>query len=87
MKIDRLEFIEQRIESSEPLTPLEIIELYSKPFTPTKPLSPLPEEAVKMYHVGASYAEIAKMMGAHASSVRSRFVSHGIAPSRRPKTK
>jgi hypothetical protein len=83
MKIDRLEFIEQRIEASEPLTPLEIIELYSKPFTSTKPLSPLPDEAVKMYHAGASYSEIARFLGLHASSVRGRFISHGIAPNKR----
>jgi hypothetical protein len=87
MKIDRLAFIEQRIEADEPLTPLEIIELYSEPFTSTKPLSPLPEEVIKMYHAGASYVEIAQVMGVHASCVRSRFVSQGIAPSRRPKVK
>jgi Na+/proline symporter len=31
--------------------------------------------------------EIAQVMGVHASCVRSRFVSQGIAPSRRPKVK
>lgn len=83
MKIDRLEFIEQRIESSQPLTPLEILELYDRPFTPTKPRAPLPDEAVKMYHAGASYSEIARFLGLHASSVRGRFISHGIAPNKR----